>query len=131
MIVLLGSPATLSVVIPDGGTTLGVRARVYNSAGVEQTPTSPLQLAHSANGVYASSGFTPAAGNYYVLYQIYTNTAFTTLSGKYDQGGDSIECVNLNTSSLASTLGSPLTGSVSGDIAALRADADDAEGRAV
>jgi len=69
----------------------GVRARVYNSAGVEQSG-SPFTLSHLFNGLYTNNSWVPTVeGNYVVFYQVFTDGTFATPDVSYSQASETIE----------------------------------------
>lgn len=72
----------------DGATDQFPRARIYNASNTEETGApfnSPVALTHRANGYYSAS-FTPnAEGEYFIVYQVYSDAGFTTLNKKYEE----------------------------------------------
>lgn len=72
----------------DGATDQFPRARVYNAAGTEQTAApfnSPIALTHRANGFYSASVTPDAEGEFFVIFQVYSDAGFTTLNKKYEE----------------------------------------------
>lgn len=72
----------------DGATNQFPRARVYNAAGTEQTGapwSSPISLTHRANGFYSASVTPDAEGEFFVIFQVYSDSGFTTLNKKYEE----------------------------------------------
>lgn len=88
-IIEVNEPVLLALQLFDGDTTRGVRARVYNDAGTEQSG-SPFNLTHSARGIYRNnSGWTPTTqGEFIVNYEVFTDGTYTTLDKKYEIVGE-------------------------------------------
>jgi len=108
----------------DGATNQFPRVRVYNSAGTEQTAapfSSPIALTHRAVGFYSATVTPTAEGEFFIVYQVYSDAGFTTLNKKYEEVIDvaAIRSVDQDLSTLLTRVGTPV-GTVSSDIAGIQ-----------
>lgn len=87
----------LELSLADGDATKFPRARIYNSAGTEQTGApfnSPVDLSHVANGLYqATTTAAAAAGKFSVHYVTYQDAGHTTVSNKFARVGEDLRVV--------------------------------------
>lgn len=82
----VGDTVPLALVLWDGATGMFPRARVYSGAVLITT----IPLVHAADGYYYASWIPGTAGDFAVVYTVYSDAGFTTLAGNYELALDQL-----------------------------------------
>ena len=88
---LEGEKIRLELILWDGSETKYPRARLFDRAGLELTG-SPVSLVHLDDGLYVNEDITMPDEDVTVLYRVFDDMAFTTVS---DDHADSCELISL------------------------------------
>jgi|GEM_PF-6692012 len=115
----LGQPAPLILQLPDGNSTSGVKASVFDSSNAEIIG-SPFVLLSKGAGRYANqTSWVPSVnGTYFATYVVYRDTTYALVNNRYSRATDEFEINQLGSSQSTGTT------ALSVAVAALKVETD-------